>query len=1282
MRWLKRVAWGVAALLLLMVAAWLAVPALLKWQVPVRASEALGRAVTLGDASFRPWSLELTLRDLTVAGLPPAKAPLLQLSQVHANLSVASIFKRAPVIEALELDGLRLALARTGEGHYDIDDLVARFTPAADAKPAGEPTRFALYNLQVRDAQVRFDDRPVGRVQQLESLTLALPFVSNLPAEVDIKVEPRLAFKLNGTPFDTGAQATPFAQTRTGDIKLAFTDLDLAPYLGYLPASLPVRLAAGRASADLALRFALPPSGAPTLALKGTLSAKQVSVRDASGAPLLGWATLALGLRDVQPLTRRLAFETLTVTGLQLDARRDADGAINLLRLVPAASAGGASASKVSATTPASGASAPAETAGNAWQASLGSLALTEARVSWSDAAVKPVVALQLDGLAIGAKQLQWPLTRPVPVTLKGTLRSPAPSGPSGSGGPVIAEFSADGPVTDHDARLGVRLAGVSLAAFSPYLSQSLVPSLTGQLAAQAQLDWSGAADAPRLALTLDSLALDDLRVHEPGAAKNVDAVALKQLALTDVKLDLLARTVAVGQLKLVQPEVQIARDSAGRLNVQGWVPGGDKPASKAKASVASPAAPAWNLQLKDFALEGGQIRLVDAIARPGTREPVRLELSNLSLALQGLAWQGDKPQPPATVRLSARLGAPDRERQRTPGSIDYKGRIGMQPLLVAGNLKIERLPVHLFAPYFADKVQLSLLRAEAGYTGNLNLRALPAGLDLNAAGDVRLGDVHIASLPEPGSAATLANTDELLSWQLLALKRVKVAMKPRARPQIEIGEAALTDFYSRLVITEQGRFNLQDATADRAPAPVPLGGAVPPQALASDAARVAAYGDVPASAAVASASATATAPAAPRAASAASAPGATELPLDLRIGATQLTNGRVDFTDRFVRPNYSAALTELNGQLGAFSSGSREMATLALRGRAAGTAQLEISGQLNPTAKPLALDIRARATDLELAPLSPYAGKYAGYAIERGKLSMDVAYKIDADGKLDAKNQVVLNQLTFGEKIESKDATKLPVLLAVALLKDRNGVIDINLPVSGSVNDPKFSVGAIIWKVIVNILTKAITAPFSLLAGGGGADDLSTVEFKPGTAQIASAGVGAIDKVAKALVDKPALKMTVTGAADAASERDAFQAAAVEARLVVEQKREGVRVDEPASAASAASAPPNWGADEWARLLKQVYKETDLPNKPRNALGFARDISGPEMEALLKARVPVSDEALRALALQRGIAVRDALLAKGLPSERLFLAAPKLRAAGEDTAPWSPRVQLTLSAN
>ncbi len=1240
--WVRRVAWVAVLLLLAGLVAWLAVPPLLKWQGQLRLSEALGRSVTIGKVDFKPWALELAVDELVVAGAAPAAEPLLKVARLRADLSLASLLRRAPVIEALEIDAPQLRVARTAPGHYDIDDLLARFAPKPDA-PASEPALFALYNLQVHNASLRFDDRPVQRVHTVDALQLGLPFLSNLPAQVDVKVEPRLAFKLNGTAFDSGALATPFAQTRAGDLKLTMAELDLAPYLPYLPVALPVRLARGVVSADLALQFSMPAGGAPSVGLRGSVAARDLVLNDAAGAALLSWQQLRLGLRDVQPLARRLGFDTLQLKGLQLHAARDAAGRINLLTLAGDKPAPASAAAAASAAAP-------------AWQASLAALELDDARVLWNDAAVKPAAALQLDAVNLRVKQIQWPVKERMALSLAATLRVQGDAA-----APALGSISAEGPVTDREAQLKLKLDALALEAFAPYLSASVVPRVEGRLSAQATLDWAGATDAPRLKLTLDTATLDGLRVREP-AERNLraasDALSLKQLALADVQLDLPGRSVVLGSVKLVQPQLALARDAQGRWNVQRWVPTAAASASAAPpragaAPARAPAAePAWNVQLKDLLLDGGQLRVSDALPRPGgsAAEPVRFDVNKLRLALQNVQWQGERAMPAARVQLSARIGAPGAGREPT-GAVDWKGQLGVQPMLASGALRIERFPVHLFEPYFADKLQLSLLRAEAGYTGNLALRALPAGLDVVASGDVLLGDVHVSARQ---AATSVAGGDELLTWQSFGLKGVKFAMKPGARPQLEIGEAALTDFYSRLVITEQGRFNLQDVGA----APAAAGAASAP----------------PAPAGAASGS--------PAPAGAASAPEA-GLPLDIRIGATKLTNGKVDFSDRFVRPNYSAALTELNGRLGAFRSDTREMATLELRGRAAGTALLEITGQVNPFAKPLALDINAKATDLELAPLSPYAGKYAGYAIERGKLSMEVAYKIDADGKLDAKNQVILNQLTFGEKIESPDATKLPVLLAVALLKDRKGVIDINLPVSGSLNDPKFSVGGIIWKVILNLLAKALTAPFALLSGGG-SEDLSLVEFKPGTPLVNAGGSAAIDKVAKALVDKPALKMTVTGAADPTSEREAYLSAALEARLATEARREALRgaAPEAASGASAAAsaAAPALGAEERARLLKQLYKDTEIPNKPRNAVGFAKDIPGPEMEALLKSRLVVSTEVMRELALQRGIAVRDALIAKGLPSERLFLAAPKLRASGEEDAAWTPRVQLSLS--
>jgi Domain of Unknown Function (DUF748) len=377
-------------------------------------------------------------------------------------------------------------------------------------------------------------------------------------------------------------------------------------------------------------------------------------------------------------------------------------------------------------------------------------------------------------------------------------------------------------------------------------------------------------------------------------------------------------------------------------------------------------------------------------------------------------------------------------------------------------------------------------------------------------------------------------------------------------------------------------------------------------------------------------------------------------------------------------------------------------MADLELRGRAEGTASLEILGKLNPLAKPLALDIKGKVRDLELPPLSPYSVKYAGHGIERGKLSVDVAYLVLPDGQLTAANNIILNQLKFGDKVEGAP-NSLPVQLAVALLADRNGVIDINLPVSGSLNDPQFRLGPIIFKVIVNLIVKAITSPFTLLASafGGGGDELSMVAFAPGSAVLGADAHTGLDKVAKALTDRPALKLTVVGSANLEVEREAYKRERLKAMLQAEKRRAGVvsggssQAAAPAGAASAAAPATVVSDAESPALLKEVYKRADFP-KPRNLIGMAKDIPDAEMEALILANIVVTEDVMRELALQRGVAVKDYLASKQLPLERLFLGAAKagdaqgkavvttdakaeVKADGKPDAKWTPRAELNL---
>jgi hypothetical protein len=1082
-------------------------------------------------------------------------------------------------------------------------------------------------------------------VHVVDQLNLSLPFLSNLPANVDITVQPRLAFRLNGAAFDSAAQATPFAATDHATLKFTLADLDVRPYLGYVPDSLPVRLANGALSADLTLAFTQAAKASPGLALKGWVSARDLALNNAAGLPLLAWKQARVGLADVQPLARKLAFDSVRLDGVEWHLDRDAGGAIDALR------AGAPTTAQASAA-PASAASAADGAPAAPWDVRIAAIDIVDSRILWNDASVKPAAALRFDGLTLNAKKLQWPGTAPTSFTLAANVATQAagPATPAASG--AAGRLAFDGSASPQDAQVAVTLTDLSLQTLAPYIARSVIPRVDGRLAAKASLTWSGRTDAPALKIAVDSATLDGLRVQPVGATP---AARWDQLALSDLRVDVPARTVAIGGVTLVHPNLQVMRDAAGQLDAARWLrtsSGAPAPAAPASQSPGTP----WHVQVRSVKLDDGLLQFADASLHPEQHlPPLRAELRQLQLDVQDFAWFGDHPVPPAKVSLSARIGRPSAAGARSPhgGELSWKGSLGASPLMASGQVRIVRFPVALVTPWVADRLPVSVLRAEAGYVGHVDLKSAPAGLSVTAAGDALLGDVHLTTLSAaaPGraaSSATGAPPDELLAWQSLSLKGVKVASRPGTTPRLDLAQVELDDLYARVVVTEQGRLNLQDIGGGDTPA------AAPGEAAAS----------APASAPVAAASAPAPASSAP-------------LPLVVNVGGIRLVNGRVDYTDHFVRPNYSAALTELDGSLGAFSSATRDMAALQLHGRAEGTAILDIAGQVNPLARPLALDIEAKATDLELAPLSPYAGKYAGYAIERGKLSMDVAYRIAADGRLEARNQVILNQLTFGNAIDSPTATKLPVRLAVALLKDRNGVIDINLPISGSVNDPQFSVGGIIVKLLVNLLVKAVTSPFSLLSGGGsggGGSDMSAIEFKPGTAVVTDASAAALDKIATALADRPALQLTITGSADAQAERADWQRESIEAQLRAMARDDSLRTGAPASASAAVTLAPATRS----ALLKTLYKQTRLADKPRNLVGMAKDLSDAEMEELLRKNVAVSDEAMRQQALARAIAVRDALVAKGISGDRLFLAAPSLHVA--DASPWTPRASLALA--
>jgi hypothetical protein len=386
-----------------------------------------------------------------------------------------------------------------------------------------------------------------------------------------------------------------------------------------------------------------------------------------------------------------------------------------------------------------------------------------------------------------------------------------------------------------------------------------------------------------------------------------------------------------------------------------------------------------------------------------------------------------------------------------------------------------------------------------------------------------------------------------------------------------------------------------------------------------------------------------------------------------VRIGRVSLVNGNIDFTDRFIRPNYSANLTGMTGTVSAI--GPDTPGELVLRGRVDNAGSVEIAGTINPFAPSLQLDLKAQARDIDLPRATPYSVKYLGYGIEKGKLSVRLQYRI-VGRQLEADNEITLDQLTFGERIESPTATQLPVLFAVSLLKDRHGVIDVKLPISGSLDDPQFSISGLVLRIIFNLIGKAVTAPFTLLAGlfGGGDGEISQIDFDAGRANLGEAAGERLATLARALGDRPGLRLDLAGGADPATDAAGLRRLGFERRLKTAKLR-------------LAGAPvPAAGLDavvieeaERPRLLLAAWRAGSFP-KPRDDQGRVREQPPEVMERMLLDEITVDESALLALADARAQAAKEWLIGRGIDGERLFVVAPK--AGGEGA---SSRVRMTL---
>ncbi|HRT62798.1 MAG TPA: DUF748 domain-containing protein [Syntrophales bacterium] len=619
--------------------------------------------------------------------------------------------------------------------------------------------------------------------------------------------------------------------------------------------------------------------------------------------------------------------------------------------------------------------------------------------------------------------------------------------------------------------------------------------------------------------------------------------------------------------------------------------------------------------RIDSWKLEGGKVTFIDMVPE----ETATIRIDSLNVRAENISTdKGSKGSLDLAMTIDPK------------GTVSVKGPVGIEPLAAEMDIDVKNIALRAFQPYIADKAKINVTRGGLSTKGTLHVaqddRGAPA---LKYAGNISVADF---------ATIDRVHANDFLKWKSLYFDQLNAGYNPVF---VDIRGISLTDFYARIIINPDGTRNVQQIFGKEGEEKSPEEAEKPAEPVKEE--RGPAKDE--------------------------------EAVRHIKVGKVTLQGGTIDFTDLFIKPNYTVKMLNMSGSVTGLSSEEISRAKVELRGNLGRGSPIDITGTINPLIKDRYVDMNVSFKDIELSPATPYAIKYLGYTIAKGKLTFDVKYLIEGN-KLTAQNKFFFDQLTFGEKVESPDAIKLPVTTAVSLLKDRNGRINLDVPLSGSLDDPKFSVWPIVWQVIVNLITKAVTAPFALLGSlFGGGEELGYVVFAPGSADITEAAEKKLNILVKALDERPVLKMDIEGYVDPERDREGLKRTILDQKMKALKLNDMIRRGEPAVPVKNVEIAPQ----EYGKYLAMVYDREKFP-KPRNIIGMAKTLPAAEMEKLILTHARVSESDLRLLGAERAENVKDFILESGkVTPDRIFVVEPKsLEPSRKEEVPES-RVEFKL---
>jgi flagellar motor protein MotB len=638
-------------------------------------------------------------------------------------------------------------------------------------------------------------------------------------------------------------------------------------------------------------------------------------------------------------------------------------------------------------------------------------------------------------------------------------------------------------------------------------------------------------------------------------------------------------------------------------LAVEGWSEGTEVslvelftvelPAGDAAEEAPAGDGPGWTAELKTIEVRDNSLRW-----RSEFTDPALLEVSPIEARVQAVKWPlaGDSP-----VELSLTING-----QTT---VSVNGSLALAEGQGSLNYDLQALPLTWFNPNFPAALRVKLTDGQLGVKGEVGLAEWsPKMIRANGAIEGFNGLME-------GEEASLT------SWESVRWKELAVDLDQRS---VALAKLSIDNYIGRIHIRKDGSINAQNLWAEELDKQ-----AQEAQGQTGEDGQVAGAGAAaPVGEDAVGAEATQTEQAGTATTGETGEPGQPETseptgesPWSVSIPAIQITDSQIDFMDESLPIVFRTVIGGINGDITGLDSAADAEARVDIKGSVDNYAPVALSGTAQPLSEPPAIDLLLTFDGIDLAMLSPYSATYAGYRIDRGLLDLDLQYALK-DHRLAGNNKVLIDKMKLGEKVESEKAADVPLELAITLLTDINGVIDLEVPVSGNLDDPEFSLGSVIWGAFLNLITKAVTAPFNLLASlVGSEEDLQRVNFASGSAELDQAGRNRLDQLGQALSQRPQLSLVVSGRLQPEADRESLQKNILQAELV---------------AAGLSPEQLDSKGPDWEQAIVERYQRL-TPG--------ATGLTVREQAQQLTAAIPLPDDAMANLAQQRAAAVKAYLV-------------------------------------